>query len=110
MKLVKDAIAFIIITYLAVTAAVYMLAWFSSLAGAHSFYDPICCNDNDCAPIDASEIKATPDGYLWTNKNGSKLFPYTSGQVKPSPDGGYHGCELPNAKVKMCIYVPPTAF
>ena len=72
-------------------------------AMSHDFYTLECCNDRDCSPLPDGAVQITPDGYVWKGE----IFPYGDRRIKYSPDGKYHGCEMPNTKVKLCLYVPP---
>lgn len=77
-------------------------------AVAHGWYDAFCCDDEDCAPIPASEVTVFAEGYLWTNGNGSRLFKIGESDLRQSQDERYHGCEVAGDKAfKRCLYVPP---
>ena len=75
----------------------------ATAAIAHSWYDPYCCNDQDCAPIAISAVEVTVDGYLVTLEHGDhpaivegydlhQLVPFDMAKV--SQDGGYHACVI----------------
>jgi len=35
-----------------------------SIARAHSWYEPECCDTRDCEPIPPDQVKVTPEGYI----------------------------------------------
>lgn len=76
-------------------------------------YDPICCDERDCSPIDPSRVQLVADGWLL---DGKWLVPW--GKQIPSTDGRWHACIttsdndadqwLPHdGKGRLCLYVPP---
>lgn len=69
------------------TGAVLILACLTAVAMGHAFYPRECCSGIDCAPLDASRVKVTPDGYVI---DGRETVPYN--KVRWSPDEHYHGC------------------
>jgi len=70
-------------------------------AAAHDFYPRECCSDADCAPLAASRVQVTPQGYLVDNR---ETVPH--GKARWSPDEQYHGC-FPPATGKMgCFWAP----
>ena len=79
-------------------------------ARAHSWYDGYCCNDKDCNAIPVEQITQTSDGFVWSNKTGSRLFRFDDPDLKPSQDGSFHGCELVGESArdteKRCLYIP----
>lgn len=81
----------------------------STSAMAHSFYEPSCCSNRDCAPIPAGDVKATPDG--WQIVLTGEVIKYGSYRVKDSPDGAFHRCAMSaNFTAQghtLCLYVPP---
>jgi hypothetical protein len=102
-----------------VLLAVVWLAGMSMLyASAHSFYDPYCCNDKDCAPIKTAHVKPVAGGYLvrlrpedhvgLSKAVGVREYLVPYADAKPSPDGGFHACILPYMPDTMrCFYAPP---
>jgi len=72
------------------------------LANAHSFYDPWCCNENDCKELEDGEVQALADGYHYR----SWVVPYNSEKIRPSGNNAYHACEYPTGTLR-CFYVPP---
>lgn len=93
-------------------------AFAAGRASAHSWYDSACCSGMDCAPVSASTIRATADGWLIHLEVGdhpmvkrpiTKLLPYGDWHVRKSKDGDFHACVLPQAQIVMCIYVPEFA-
>ncbi|MHB2170133.1 hypothetical protein [Alsobacter sp. R-9] len=71
-------------------------------AAAHSWYDQTCCSDQDCHPIQAYEVQATPLGY----KVYGTVVPY--GNARISLDRDYHICVY--AGQVRCFYAPPTMY
>ena len=69
---------------------------------AHEWYDPWCCNGQDCRPIDAERVTARPDGYHVEGYD--RVVPYS--EARPSGDTDYHVCEIPAGHIR-CFYVPP---
>jgi hypothetical protein len=70
---------------------------------AHSWYPWECCSATDCAPIEPTTVRETPNGYVVTVAPGSHpmwgaerqapltvQIPY--GRAKASPDGKWHLC------------------
>lgn len=105
----RDNSAIWTIVIIVVALALLVLAAFAMVreVRAHSFYEPACCSDDDCAPLPDGAVKITADGYVW---NGT-LFPFGSPKLRVSPDGEYHGCEYWIARAgkwnRPCLYVPP---
>lgn len=104
------------------TVFLFSLFLFSSYAFAHSWYDPECCNDKDCVPVEKIEKIAGVNGDYWyfirTPGVINKLFPVRvtrediQNKSRFSQDQKYHICgdfyEL-NDKEEYhvkCIYVP----
>ena len=71
----------------------------ASVARGHSWYDPWCCNENDCRQIDPDEVSARPDGYHYKQW----VIPYKDARV--SADRDYHACEYPKGQMR-CFYAP----
>jgi len=92
--------------------ALLVLLMSTSVAFAHSFYDPSCCDDNDCRPAYEGEIKEVNGGYLVVPSN--EFFHYKHPKVKYAPDGKFHRCEFQLGgelgSVTLCIYVPQPSF
>lgn len=81
-------------------------------AFAHSWYDPFCCNGNDCQPAPEGSVRAGKGGYTVTLPLGSHpmitadfraVVPYRDS--KPSGDNEYHICIFPKDTLR-CLYVP----
>lgn len=82
-------------------------------ARSHSWFDPWCCDDRDCAVIPERTVKATADGYVVTLNPGDHpsvnspvvhVVPYKD--VRHSPDGTYAACLYPSQNVMRCFYAP----
>jgi hypothetical protein len=87
-------------------------------AAAHSWYDPACCSDRDCAPVPDASIVAMSDGYHVTLLPGdhplirapiSTVVPYGDPRINWSKDARQHACvsfPRPNGfQGLLCIYV-----
>jgi hypothetical protein len=76
-------------------------------------YDPICCNNRDCSPIDQRHVTVVPnEGYLVTLDVGDHplvrqrvetLIPFKD--ARPSGDGEYHACVLGSSTRVRCLYI-----
>jgi len=79
-----------------------LLTLFSSPALAHSWYDPYCCNTQDC-----TEYKGTvTEGPLGYTLEDGKFIAYKDAKV--SMDANYHTCILGGHL--RCFYAPPRTF
>lgn len=81
-------------------------------ANAHSWYPLSCCSNQDCQPIDASEIRSTPVG--WLVEPTGEVIPYGDRRELISEDGGYHRCSRhfvdPGVRDRtICLFVPGMA-
>lgn len=88
----------------------------------HWYMTDNCCSCKDCRPISGpgwSEIKVTPEGYVWESSVSREtyLIPFASTKIKRSQDGFYHGCEVNysgweradgKAFWDRCVFVPPS--
>lgn len=123
------AIVAAILSLLAVTIGATIgltVAW--SDARAHEWYDPECCSDKDCAPLESKHVKITDSGYVVTVGPGehpmikhapvSFVVPYHT--ARESPDGRYHACITeqhisPDGTAQfgaslLCFYRPPMSY
>lgn len=95
---------------------------------AHSWYDVDCCSAKDCAPIAATSVQITGDGYTVTLQPGdhplaikplTAFFPHGDESLRPSMDGDWHACVIPKSnpgewytpgpqseEYIRCLYVP----
>lgn len=103
--------------------AALCLAVLATAALSHEWYDPVCCNERDCRPIDSSQVQLTPDGWVVTFDGQKQLVPYGKQHPEKSPDGQYHICTMtPGGKPtlrtrppmppystdrRFCLHVPP---
>lgn len=87
---------------------------FSLPAAAHSWYSTYCCSGQDCAPIPASAVHATSQGWEIDLKPGQypilkgpfrAIIPYNSRALQKSEDEDFHLCVVANRA--RCLYVPP---
>lgn len=101
------------------TRLALILALLTTPAQAHSWYDAACCDDTDCAPVHASVVRATADGWLVRIRPGGHvnyrkdqdlLLPYDDRKVRHSQDGEFHVCLSPLSNTIYCIYVPVMGF
>lgn len=83
-------------------------------ASAHSWYNPVCCSDRDCAPVPFEAVEITDDGYRVTLHAGDHVMVSSTvvhlvayPDVLKSRDGNYHACLFPNQNVMRCFYAPP---
>lgn len=83
---------------------------------AHEWYDPYCCNDQDCKPIaehdGTVEVDYVKGEYIVSAKGQVWRVPFTSKRVRLSQDNEYHACILPygmelRETELRCLYVPP---
>jgi hypothetical protein len=76
-----------------------------SIAAAHDWYPPWCCNDKDCRPLTEEQgesVLEAPDGWhLWDGRIVAR------GTARPSPDRRFHLCEEPTTKAIICFFSPP---
>ena len=80
-----------------------ILSVLSTSAYGHSWYDPECCHDKDCAPIELEE-----NGWVVT-KRGKAPLPQNYRPVRPSQDNKSHACLMPTEDGNMyiqCLYRP----
>src|SRR6056297_2481035 len=80
----------------------------ASIAAAHSWYDPECCSDQDCAPIPASAVERLDDGTyrvtLWPGQHPmveGRGFIAKARTVRTSRDGEFHACVFPHEGGEM---------
>lgn len=91
----------------------------------HSFYDPECCSDKDCAPVDQSFFQPKAEGWLVTIPEGGHpyagsgvqaFYMYDDPRIRISEDGDFHACIIPalpessSTPYLACIYIPPISF
>lgn len=101
-------------TLLVVLVIVLFLLAFASMSrtNAHDWYDPYCCNNNDCAPVEQSnlEFSTGPDGeptLTVTTKAGKVTGLMKDISIRPSKDEQYHVCIIVYHGVEIrCLYVP----
>jgi hypothetical protein len=90
-------------------------------AAAHDWYPMECCHEVDCAPVDHTEIIATPAtsdpkgaigplAMMVTTKHGTVMVP-ASFPRRESKDNRMHACMMPGPGGQMhliCIFMPPS--
>ena len=96
-------------------------------AFGHSWYSQACCSGKDCAPIAASAVTWTPNGWRVALRPGQhpmvtlapmvELVPFD--QVLPSEDDHWHACvrtdnpspsAVTPAERIICLYIPEGRF
>lgn len=83
-----------------VIALVCIFIVFSAIsARAHSWYDPACCSDNDCAPDD--RVKEVTGGFQVPT---GEVVPYGDKRIRQSLDKRFHWCHFQTHT--YCVYVP----
>lgn len=82
------------------TIALLLALSFPTLAHAHSWYDPYCCNDKDCHPVEDEDLEELPGGE-WKHLPTGKVF--SKDKVKPTQDRKQHVC-IWNGQPR-CIYI-----
>lgn len=92
-------------------ALIVLLVVLARATFAHSWYDPWCCNERDCAPIPFRAVEAGPDGWIVTLEPGDHpivqsrvvhVVPYAD--MRPSQDGDFHACILHDKGAMRCFY------
>jgi hypothetical protein len=101
--------------YASILAALWALAcgpgWLT-FAAAHSWYPNVCCNDADCAPVEAVSQLVLVDGsrqLVVTSKHGTALVPKDF-PSRHSKDGRMHICMRSGEEGTMdvmCLFLPP---
>lgn len=69
-------------------------------------FEPRCCGNGDCYPVQTDAITERPDGYHILSTG--EVIPYQSYKVLPSPDGLSYRCSTAGSVmgVTYCIYMP----
>lgn len=80
-------------------AWIFLLIVAVSIANAHSWYDPACCSDNDCAPD--NRVKEVRGGFRVPT---GEVVPYGDKRIRPSLDKQFHWCHFQTHT--YCVYVP----
>ena len=101
-----------LVFWLFIVALVTFGVWIG-VANAHSWYDPVCCNDRDCSPVDYNEIQEHGDGSITFRHCNFKA---NDTRIRWSHDGEWHVCIGPNGPENnatgycYCIYKPRPVF
>ena len=93
---------------------------------AHSWYDPWCCNEKDCAPIPNESVTATDNGWYVVLEPGDHplvtkrqefVVPYFTRdkgrfqqKARKSKDHQFHACLYPNEDNMRCFYEPDFSY
>lgn len=91
-----------------------LAALLAAPAAAHEFYSGWCCNQRDCAPIPASSVTASPEGYVIVLRAGEhpmvtqdqRFVVAYDAKMQVAPDGRWHVCLYPTQAQLRCIYRP----
>lgn len=95
-------IALAILLWLGIFAAVWLLCTWSDRAFSHSWYDPECCSDRDCHPVDSRELAEAADGTWIYLPTGAR---FERSKIRPSRDARFHICVLESTGASLCLYV-----
>jgi len=96
-----------------------MVAVSAAPVAAHEWYDPSCCSGQDCAPVEASAIKAEdgnwhvsldPGSHPLVTKPMSWVVPFDAPKVRESQDDKFHACVGVRSGILFCLYVPQGGF
>lgn len=91
-----------IVVLLAVLSLMALVAGMLAVAHGHSWYDPDCCSDRDCAVATVFE----KDGVLWLrNQHGEAPLPTTL-VPRVSRDENWHACFDYTKTNLRCVYAP----
>jgi hypothetical protein len=71
------------------------------IAKAHDAYEPACCSNKDCFPVEDKIVTESSAGFL-LNDTG-EFVERTSTKVRKPLDENYHLCRNP-AGTLLCIY------
>lgn len=94
-------------------AGIFLLLFMGATI-AHDWYPYDCCSQQDCAPLDQTNVRVGVNGYAviippgshpqWGSEKTEALLltiPYK--QAKPSPDGKFHICLNPSGQL-LCFF------
>jgi hypothetical protein len=100
----NDILFYVMLVFLAVG----FLLSFALPAKSHSWYDPDCCSDADCEPVQsvqfvASDEKSLPVMIVTTSLGTKPLTSRT--KIRQSKDSRMHGCIFMGHLI--CVYMPP---
>lgn len=74
---------------------------------AHSWYEPMCCSGQDCAPLTReSRVVPARGGYHVFVRPGDPAVFFPQDKVRPSQDGLYHVCISLHSQAPLCLYAP----
>lgn len=95
----------------AAIAAVLALGLMATPALPHDWFDPWCCNGQDCAEIADGRVKVLPDGYEITIRPGDHPMAKTTivhkvafKDTRVSKTGKHAACLFPDETVMRCFY------
>lgn len=91
-----------LLTLMVALSLMALVAGMMAAAWGHSWYDPDCCSDRDCAPAEVSQR----DGVLWLkNQHGEGPMPPTL-IPRTSRDELWHACFDYTKTNLRCVYAP----
>jgi len=71
--------------------------------GVPDWYDPSCCSNMDCKPVEDSDIEfSDAGGPVVRYKPTGNVFHHS--HFRKSQDERYHVCINPNSGVSLCFY------
>ena len=91
---------------MACLAALGMLVLQNVQVRGHGNYDPACCSDRDCHPVEENVVQERSDG---VHVQGHGILSYTDLRLRWSKDDRDHVCEQSTgggvgAKKLFCVY------
>lgn len=104
---------------LGVVLALFTWPAFAHQAPSGWSYAPSCCDNRDCAPVVASAVVATLEGWRVVLEAGEHpqvverrewIVPYQDVRIRQSGDSEFHPCIHPISKAILCLYVPTMGF
>lgn len=90
-------------------AGVLALLLSTKPAPAHDWYPYECCSDRDCRPLEWSEVRTGPDGFMLPN---GETMGFADRRIRPTPPEDpqqrFHLCTVagdPKGRA-LCLFVP----
>jgi hypothetical protein len=106
----KKFIGYIVVLAVLIALMVFVVAplltlMLASTAHPHEFYDPWCCNGEDCQPTKLGEVTWTPQG--WDVHSLKTIVPFSDIRIRLNPPNvrDFAICEYPEGKLR-CLYIP----
>jgi hypothetical protein len=76
------------------------LAFFTTMARPHSWYEGDCCSNNDCFKVANEDVVEIEGGWKYLPTGNEFKDPK---KIRPSRDGKFHVCIM--GTTSMCIYI-----